>query len=175
MIFKKLLELQKKGIALKKDANNPFFKSKYITLDNIIETYNPLFSELDIVCYHCTKENKLITTLIDISDETKVESEFNIYTNDPQKQGSEITYWKRYNLWQLLNIQTDEDDDGNKASSGWNTKQFYEEDLPWIAEENIVNLQNLIAEGKEFTLADIRKKYKVSKANAEKLIKLWIK
>ena len=30
--------------------------------------------------------------LYDIEDDTKVESEFNIYNTDPQKQGSEITY-----------------------------------------------------------------------------------
>jgi len=92
MIYKKLLAIQTKSIALKKDQTNPFFKSKYITLDNIIETYNPILNELKIVCYHYAKDNKIITCLYDTEDETKVESEFNIYTNDPQKQGSEITY-----------------------------------------------------------------------------------
>ena len=125
MIQKKLLQLQEKGIALKKDASNPFFKSRYITLDNIIETYNPLFNELKIVCYHHTIENKLTTVLFDTEDETSVSSQFNVLNTDPQKQGSEITYGKRYNLWQLLNIQTDLDDDWNKASSSWNTKAHY--------------------------------------------------
>lgn len=128
MIQERLLKLQKEWVALKKDASNPFFKSKYITLDNIIETYNPLLTELGIVCYHYTKDNKLTTTLFDIEDKTFIESEFNIYNNDPQKQGSEITYWKRYNLWQLLNIQTDTDDDWNIASAWWNTKQFYKKE-----------------------------------------------
>jgi hypothetical protein len=92
MIQKKLLQLQEKGIALKKDASNPFFKSRYITLDNIIETYNPLFNELKIVCYHHTIENKLTTVLFDTEDETSVSSQFNVLNTDPQKQGSEITY-----------------------------------------------------------------------------------
>ena len=125
MIQIKLLELQKQWIWLKKDAKNPFFKSNYITLDNIIETFNPLLTKQKIVCYHYTKENKLNTCLYDTEDNTFIESEFNIYTNDPQKQGSEITYWKRYNLWQLLNIMTDVDDDWNKASSDWNTRKFH--------------------------------------------------
>ena len=174
MIYKKLLAIQTKSIALKKDQTNPFFKSKYITLDNIIETYNPILNELKIVCYHYAKDNKIITCLYDTEDETKVESEFNIYTNDPQKQGSEITYWKRYNLGQLLNIQTDDDDDWNKASSWWNTKQFYDDDLSWIADDNINNLKTLIWEWKSFTLRDIRKKYKISKVNQEKLKNIWI-
>jgi len=92
MIQEKLLQLQIKGTTLKKDASNPFFKSKYITLDNILENYNPILSKLKIVCYHYTKDNKLITSLYDVEDNTFIESEFNVYNNDPQKQGSEITY-----------------------------------------------------------------------------------
>lgn len=131
-IYKKLLEIQKKWIAMKKDANNPFFKSKYITLDAIISTYNEILSNLGILCYHHTVENKLTTVLYDIESETKVESQFNVLNTDPQKQGSEITYWKRYNLWQLLNIQTDIDDDWNRASSSWNTKEYYnQQETKW--------------------------------------------
>jgi len=92
MIQKKLLEIQKKSIAIKKDAKNPFFKSEYITLDAIIKEYNPILTDLNIVAYHHTKENKLITVLFDTEDETSIESEFNIYNTDPQKQGSEVTY-----------------------------------------------------------------------------------
>jgi len=53
-IYKKLLKLQEEWITLKKDATNPFFKSKYITLDNILEVYMPKLSELKIVCMHNT-------------------------------------------------------------------------------------------------------------------------
>ena len=127
-IYKKLFVLQNKQIKLKKDADNPFFKSTYITLDNILNIYEPLFTENQLLCIHYSKDNKLITEIIDIETEQKVLSEFNIYNTDPQKQGSEVTYWKRYNLGQLLNIQTDIDDDWNLASSSWNTKEFYKSD-----------------------------------------------
>lgn len=128
MIYKKLFELQKKWIALKRNADNPFFKSKYISLDLIMETYNPLLNELNILCYHTTKDNKLSTVLLDLEDDTSIISEFAIYNTDPQKQGSEISYGKRYNLGQILNILTDEDDDGNIASSSCNIKEFYKSD-----------------------------------------------
>ena len=167
-IFKKLLEIQTESIALKKDASNPFFKSNYITLDNIISTYNDILTNKSIVCYHYTKDNKLTTVLVDTEDDTKVESEFNILNNDPQKAWSEITYGKRYNLGQLLNIQTDTDDDGNLASKAWNTKSHYpESDLPWIGDDNIKTLKVLLGEGKTMTMKWVREKYKVSKANAE--------
>lgn len=134
-IYAKLFILQEAQIKLKKDADNPFFKSRYITLENILDTYEPLFIENNLLCLHYSRNNKLITELIDLESGEKVFSEFNIYNTDPQKQGSEVAYWKRYNLWQLLNIQTDTDDDWNLASSSWNTKEFYKEnkrDLLWV-------------------------------------------
>jgi len=175
-IYTKLLDIQKESTKLKKDANNPFFKSNYITLDNIIATYNEKLSEKWIVCYHYTKDNKLTTVLIDTEDNSKVESEFNVLNNDPQKAGSEITYGKRYNLGQLLNIQTDTDDDWNLASKAWNTKAHYpaNDDLPWIGEDNIKTLKWLLAEDKTMTLKVVREKYKVSKANADILKGMWI-
>ncbi|MDA3855387.1 MAG: ERF family protein [Candidatus Woesearchaeota archaeon] len=91
-IYTKLLDIQQQSTTLKKDASNPFFKSKYITLDNIISVYNEKLSQKKIVCYHYTKDNKLTTVLIDTEDDSKVESEFNVLNNDPQKAGSEITY-----------------------------------------------------------------------------------
>ena len=127
-IQEKLLKIQEDSIKLKKDANNPFFWKPYISLDNIIETYSVILTKQKIVCYHYTIDNKLTTILFDTESNTEVKSEFNVLNTDPQKAGSEITYWKRYNLWQLLNIQTDTDDDWNKASSWGNTKQYYKED-----------------------------------------------
>lgn len=48
---------------------------------------------------------------------------------DPQKRGSEITYYRRYTLQSLLGLQA-EDDDANKASQA--TK---EESKPWLDEK----------------------------------------
>lgn len=60
----------------------------------------------------------------------------------------------------------------------WNTPKTNTtentDNLHWIAQENIDKLTDLIADWKHFTLADIRKKYKVSKVNAEKLKAIWI-
>ena len=176
-IYTKLLEIQTEWIALKKDASNPFFKSKYVTLDNIISEYNAVLSQQKVVCYHYTKENKLITVLLDTEDGSSVESEFNIFANDPQKQGSEITYGKRYNLGQLLNVQTDVDDDGNLASKDWNTKSNYPDNshLEWIQQSNIDKLKGIIDGGWTMTMAKVRESYKVSKESATKLNNLWIK
>lgn len=125
-LFTDLLEFQKQNAKLSKTADNPFFKSKYLPLEDILEHYIPKFNEKWILCFHNVVNSEVVTTLLKVATSEKIQSSFPLHNNDPQKQGSEITYGKRYNLWCLLNIQTDEDDDANKASSWWNTKKFYD-------------------------------------------------
>ena len=162
MIYKKLLELQKRELTLSKNASNPFFKSKYLNLEKILDVYLPILSEMQIVAIHQTKDNKVITTLYDLEDGSKIESEFNLIWSDPQKLWSCITYAKRYNLWQLLNIVVDEDDDWNKASE---KPQFWEKEFKelWdlFAMSGKEDTKNFIKEAKE--------KYQFSKAIIEKI------
>ena len=175
MIYNKLLKIQEKWIALKKDKANPFFKSNYVSLDNILDIYTPLLTEVWIICYHFTKDGKLTTVLLDTEDESKIETQFNILNTDPQKQGSEISYWKRYGLWQLLNIQTDIDDDWNKASKQTVVKQVEEDNKPRFWDENLKKLVELKKEWKTFTMSDIRKKYRIAKRYNDDLEEFVIK
>lgn len=111
----KLLEIQKKLLKFGKNGDNPFFKSKYLTLDHLLEVLLPVLNEYDILVYHITKDWNVETHVTD--GENEIISSFPI-TNltDPQKVGSIISYGRRYNLGQIFNIVTDVDDDGNKAS-----------------------------------------------------------
>ncbi|MBP5427231.1 MAG: ERF family protein [Clostridiales bacterium] len=43
-IFEKVARIQGE-ISLKKDGKNPFYKSKYITLDNIMDKLQPLLDK----------------------------------------------------------------------------------------------------------------------------------
>lgn len=114
-IYKKLLAIQSLNLSVAKDASNPHFKSKYMDLDSIIEVYNPVLAQNKVVVFHRSEWQSLFTTILDTESDTSITSEFSILNTDPQKRGAEITYWRRYNLLQLLNI-TAEDDDGNSAS-----------------------------------------------------------
>jgi len=49
--------------------------------------------------------------------------------NDPQGQGSVITYQRRYALGAVLGLNIDEDDDGNKASAPTEKKAKSADDL----------------------------------------------
>lgn len=77
----------------------------------------PIVNAENLLIQHYTENNEVVTIVISTEDGENVVSRFPIGdTSNPQKVGSAITYAKRYNLGQLFNIITDEDDDGNKAS-----------------------------------------------------------
>ncbi len=113
--YQKLFKLQ--GLTFTKDAENPFFKSKYLTLGKLLEELNPILKENNLLIFHYTANKEVVTELVDLDNEKSITSAFPLMENiEPQKVGSAITYAKRYNIGQLLNIITDEDDDGNMAS-----------------------------------------------------------
>ncbi len=119
--MKKLIELQKKLKPIVKGSENPFFKSRYFDINAIIETIKPIIDDLGIVISQpiviLDGKNILKTVVSDIDGAVLAESSMIIpETNDPQKLGSIITYYRRYSLQSLLFLQA-EDDDGNRASS----------------------------------------------------------
>lgn len=107
---------------IRKDAQNPFFKSDYLTLSGILDAVRqPLAANgLAIVQSMRVQEATtiLVTKLIHESGE-EISSEMPItILTDAQKLGSLITYYKRYQLQALLGISTaDEDDDANLVSA----------------------------------------------------------
>jgi hypothetical protein len=106
---------------IKKDAQNPFFKSDYLTLSGILDAVRqPLAANGLAVIQSMRVDNGLtilITRLIHESGEELVSEMPMTLLSDPQKLGSLITYYKRYQLQAMLGISTaDEDDDGNSVS-----------------------------------------------------------
>ena len=102
----------------KKDASNPFFKSKYADLATIIETVRkPLADNGLSFAQFPTGENQLTTILMHTSGEW-IEDTYTMRPMDakPQSIGSVITYMRRYAIGSILGIATEDDDDGNKAS-----------------------------------------------------------
>jgi len=111
--MKKLFEAKGEIPVIKKDANNPFFKSGYATLSNIIEVTEPILKKHGLMVTHVMQGNSLITQIWD-GEKPILESSFLLPTNgDIQKIGSAITYAKRYNITAMLNLNIEDDDDGN--------------------------------------------------------------
>lgn len=130
-VIKKLFEIQKMNLIIKKDWKNPHFKNEYITLDKIVSVLQPICNEMNLLITHRTDDNKVQTFVYDIDLENEerrhrkyLDSCFPLWdVSNPQKVWSAITYAKRYNLCQIFNIITDRDDDWHKAS----LKEFTDE------------------------------------------------
>lgn len=106
-----------------KDKSNPFFNSKYVPLENIVEVITQTAPNhgLSFIQYPVNNENKvgIVTMLMHKSGEfIQTEPIFALPgKQDAQGAGSVITYLKRYSLAAVFGITSDEDDDGNSASA----------------------------------------------------------
>ncbi|TBX84255.1 recombinase [Bacillus cereus] len=111
-----------------KDADNPFFKNNYATLDTIIDEIRPILSKHGLSIMQIPSGDgqnvTLKTLLLHESGEWLESDELTMkpVKNDPQAVGSCITYARRYSLAAFLSLNTGEDDDGNSATYGKGNK-----------------------------------------------------
>lgn len=116
-----LLKAQKAFTSPKKSVNNPFFKSKYADISDVLEACQKALNDNNIVLIQpiVNKEGKnyVQTLLLHNSGEfLGCETEIKVKDNtNPQAEGSGITYARRYGLQSLLCLAAD-DDDGNEAN-----------------------------------------------------------
>lgn len=116
-IQKKLLEFQKLNISVKKDGKNPHFKSKYATLNEVLDKVKQPLNNLGVVIIFTPNFDGLETTLYDIDSDTSITSYMRyIGASNAQQILSCNTYYRRGSLISLLGLE-DEDDDGNLASA----------------------------------------------------------
>jgi len=116
-----LAKFQGSMSAVKKDAVNPFYKSKYATLDTIWEAIRKPLSEnglsvvqtLGIVEGNSVLETTLYHTSGELISGVQLVNPVKL---DPQGLGSAITYARRYSLSAILGIVADDDDDANIAT-----------------------------------------------------------
>ena len=103
-----------------KDANNPFFKSKYVPLENVVEAITESASKngLSFTQFPSSDEagNVTVGTLVMHESGEYDPIKMKPVKNDPQSIGSAITYAKRYALSAIFGITSDQDDDGNEAT-----------------------------------------------------------
>lgn len=113
-----LVSFHAKAGKVRKDSKNPFFKSKYASLENILDAVQPILVECGLsLMQFPTNRHELTSLLSHISGEW-IESTYEMIPtkNDPQALGSVITYQRRYAIGSILNLNIGDDDDGNEAS-----------------------------------------------------------
>ncbi|MET4562218.1 hypothetical protein ABIA69_003404 [Lysinibacillus parviboronicapiens] len=118
-LAKALSQFQAKVKQPVKDKDNPFFKSKYVPLENVVEAITATSGEfgLSFIQFPLNDPNGRVgvTTLLMHESGEWIESEPIFATpakQDAQGAGSVITYLKRYSLSAIFGITSDEDDDG---------------------------------------------------------------
>lgn len=100
-----------------KTAENPFYKSKYAPLDSVIDATMPALHKNGLTVSQMMDGDNLVTVLIHTSGEyIGGLMPLHAKNNDPQGQGSAITYARRYALAAILGVASEDDDDGNQAT-----------------------------------------------------------
>jgi hypothetical protein len=123
-LYTALLAAQRAMGPVKKDASNPAFRSKYASLQSILDTIEqPLWDNGLVLVQRfepsVDRDPVLITEIIHAASGERITSALDVVgkdRTDPQKVGSAITYARRYSLLALLGLTPEEDDDGNAAA-----------------------------------------------------------
>ena len=115
--MKRILEVKKQIGTLSKSHENPFFKSKYLDLNDLITAVEPLLHEQGLLLIQPINNSTVETQIVDAETGDILLNSCLELPNilDPQKLGSAITYYRRYTLKSLLAI-AENDDDGNLAA-----------------------------------------------------------
>lgn len=120
-LLKTLFEIKKTMPHIPMRGFNPYHKSKYIKLNDIMDVIKPIFEKHELICmqypgfmdgaiYVETRITHLVTgEFVSANVGCAIKA-------DPQSAGAAITYLRRYGLVSMLGL-VEEDDDGEIAMS----------------------------------------------------------
>ncbi len=115
-----LTKVQSKLQNAKNTANNPFYKSKYAPLGEVLDLIRPVLAEhgLSVIQYPSSDDGKTISIHTMLVHESGEYIDFDPLTLTaekitPQGAGAAITYGRRYSVSGIFNIASEDDDDGN--------------------------------------------------------------
>jgi hypothetical protein len=119
-----LIKAQSQMQGISKEGKNPAFKSKYVTLDSILDTLRPILTSNGLMLTQGSQEPQAMqavtveSRIIHTSGEW-ISTTVTIPVTKPDAHGlgSALTYGRRYSVSALLAISADEDDDANGAAT----------------------------------------------------------
>jgi hypothetical protein len=113
-----LAKFQKVMTTVAATADNPFFKSKYADLASVAKAASRDLAENGLVVTQLIGRGTLTTMLCHTSGEwIRSTGDLHAIKDDPQANGSAITYMRRYAYLAILGLVADKDDDGNSATT----------------------------------------------------------
>lgn len=173
----KLATFQKSCPPIVKDASNPFFKSRYATLDAIQHHIKDRLSAVGLVVTQPTVVVDGVpyvkSILYDVESGESIESLFPIVVSKASAQdyGSAVSYAKRYSISGLLNLTIQDEDDDGEGAEGRKADTPQVDEKPWLNKntEAFKKAVEFVKNGGK--ISDIEKKYKISKQVKEELSK----
>lgn len=168
----RLIAFQSAVGAVKKEKDNPYFKSKYADINIYLAEIKPKLSEVGLMLtqpIYITEGQMLFMDTIISDGVNEIKTTMQIpQLSDLQKLGAAITYIRRYSLQSLLALEA-EDEDANKTK-GENIL-FTEAHKKKIAKINSIEELKTFYEknkglGKEFTKAITARKAEILASGA---------
>lgn len=149
----------------KKTADNPFHKSKYVPLENVIASVKKAFGKHGLFVSQPVKVEyqnvevmnqqgmkyfnrvavvKVSTVVCHENGDTLEYPEFILESESLKAQaiGSAITYARRYSLTSALGLAGEEDDDGNMINDFYDQPQ---QQIPLVTPEQVQVLQGMVS------------------------------
>ena len=122
-IAKALAKFQSEVSDPNRTKENAFLKSKYVTLDSLLQAVRPVLANNGLsflqVPFTSADVVSVTTMLLHESGEWLESDPFTLplMKNDPQGVGSVVTYARRYSLSSILGVAWDEDDDDAQSNN----------------------------------------------------------
>lgn len=166
--------------AAKKGKDNPFFKSKYADLAEVVAAVKEPFANhgLSYVQFPIEEGGRIgVETILMHESGEYLSNHFTVHLSkqDAQGAGSAITYCRRYALQAIAGIPA-EDDDGNAASQGNAQSSKSDDNKPWYGEDDyerdIDAMTNAVKQGSMTipqVINQLRQNYKVSRDMASSI------
>jgi len=153
---------------ISKDSKNPFFKSNYASLPHILTEISDPLEQAGLVITQFPNESGLTTMLIHAESGEYISASYTLHVvkqNDPQAQGSAISYARRYSITSILNLAID-DDDAEIATKPVRSEQLID-NRPWLNRADFDKASEYLRSGGDIEV--IKKKYRISKEMMENL------
>lgn len=178
-LTKALIQFDAAVNTIKKGETNPFFKNKYASLPDILESIKEPLQKAGLTVKQFPENGCQLTTIIFHAESGEYISstyEMKAVKDDPQQQGSRITYQRRYALGAVLGLNIDVDDDANSATHKASTEnnlpteqinerhdQKTQPEKPWLGEKPFKQALEKINVGEEGVLNKLKEIYKIKK------------
>lgn len=115
-LYHKIAALKMELIPLIKNQENPFHKSMYFDINDILEHLEPLLTKHNLLLTQPIVNGHVVSKIRCLDSGEIDESSLQLpVLADPQKMGSCITYYRRYTVQSQIGLRA-VDDDANKAS-----------------------------------------------------------